>query len=156
MSEISELSKLAEPVVANLLQSDANKLYVELGMRAKTVATNPSAAGQFDPPVKHDVATMGPLDDLKRFGQRLFRRWNREAYELMCGKSDDDTQDREKLVKAIGFGDVAVASALTGLLVSSFGLAPAIATVLAALAVKRFFRPAHEEFCDVWKESLEE
>jgi hypothetical protein len=151
---MSDLSKLAEPVVTKLLQSDADKLYVELGMRAKTMAVEPTAAGEFDPPVKHDVATMGPLDDLKRFGQRLFQRWNREAYELMCGKSDDNAQDREKLAKAIGLGDIAVASALTGLLVSSFGLAPAIATVLAALVVKRFFRPAYDEFCEVWKESL--
>lgn len=153
---MSDLSELARPVVKKLLQSDVDKLYAELGMRAKTVTATPSAAGQLDPQIKHDVATMGPLDDLKRLGQRIFRRWNREAYKLMCNKSDDDAQDREKLVKAIGVGDVAVASALTGLLVSSFGLAPAIATALAALMVKRFFRPAYEEFCEVWKESLQE
>jgi hypothetical protein len=153
---MSDLSKLAEPVVTNLLQSDVDQLYEQLGMRAKTMAADLSAAGQLDPTVRHDERTMGALDSVKRFGQRIFRRWNREAYELMCGKSADDAQDRERLVKATGIGDVAVASVLTGLLVSSFGLAPAIAAVLAALVVKRFFRPAHEEFCEVWKESLEE
>ena len=127
---------------------------MKLGMRAKTMAADFTAAGQLDPEAKHDVATMGTLDDLKRLGLRLFKRWNREAYELICGKSADDAKDRKELVKTIGLGDVAVASALTGLLVSSFGIAPAIATVLAALVVKRFFRPAQEEFCEVWKESL--
>ena len=153
---MSDLSEQAQPVVENLLQSDVDQLYVELGMRAKTVITNPAIAGQFDPPVEHDVAIMGPSDDLKQFGQRLFQRWNREANELMCGKNDDNVKEREELVNAIGFGEVAVAASLAGLLVSSFGLAPAIATVVAAVVVKRFFRPAYEEFCEVWKESFEE
>ena len=153
---MNDISRQAEPVIKNLLQSDLDQLYAELGMRAKTIATDITAAGKLDPEAKYDVETMGPLDGLKRFGVRIFKRWNREAYELICGKNTEDEQDRQKLAKAIGLGDVAVASALTGLLVSSFGLAPAIATVLAALVVKRFFRPAHEEFCEVWKESLSE
>lgn len=57
------------------------------------------------------------------------------------------------MIAALGGGDVAVASALTALLIH-LGLAPVLAPIVAVIVAKRFFRPAYEEFCKTWKEKL--
>jgi hypothetical protein len=135
-----------------LLQASEDQLYVQLGICAKAIAANPAVAGSFEPTVTYDGAAMGPLDDVREFGRRLFRRWNREAWNLAC--SGDDKADRKKLLDAFGGGQAAVAATLSGLLVAHLGLAPALAAIIAALALKYFFRPAYEEFCTLWHEKL--
>jgi hypothetical protein len=151
---MSTLSTQAESAVKTLLKADENQLYEQLGLRAKAIEQDPSKAGSFDPSVVYDQAEMGLKEDILELGQRLFRRWNAEAYQLVCGSDAKDTKDRKNLTKAIGVSDVAVAAVLSGMLVTNFGLAPAIAAVVAALVVKRFCRPAYEEFCQVWKKHV--
>lgn len=151
---MSEPTKQTESAVANLLESDEDQLYEQLGIIAKAMGGNPSVSASFQPKVTYSEAVMGPMDDVRDLGKRIFRRWNKEAHKLICGSEEIDEKDREKLKQAFGFGEVTVAGALTGLLVTQFGLAPAIAAVLAALIAKRFFRPAYDEFCEFWKEKL--
>jgi hypothetical protein len=151
---MSNLTKQAEPAVKKLLLSDEGQLYEQLGIRAKAIAEDPTKSSSFEPEVIYDQAEMGLKEDVQEFGQRLFRRWNLEAHKLMCGSDPDAQKDREDLANAFGISDVAVAAALSALLVTYLGLAPAIAAVVAALAIKRFFRPAYEEFCVVWAKSL--
>ena len=93
---------------------------------------------------------MGARDELKKFGQRLFARWHREAFTLLCGADTRDEADRSELLHAAGAGDVALASAVAALLVGYLGLAPALAAVVAAIVTKRFFNPVYEEFCRTW------
>jgi hypothetical protein len=78
----------------------------------------------------------------------------REAFGLVCGTGSGDGGDRKKLAEAFGVGGTAVAALITAGLASTFGLAPAIAAVIAAIVVKRFLRPAYEEFCVVWGDRL--
>lgn len=151
---MSDLTKQAEPAVKKLLQADEDQLYEQLGIRAKAMAEDPSKGSSFEPDVIYAQAKMGAKEDVLEFGQRLFRRWNVEAHKLMCGSDPDDQKDREALANAFGVSDVAVAAALSALLVTQLGVAPAIAAVVAAIALKRFFRPAYEEFCEVWAKSL--
>ena len=141
----------ARPAVDNLLEADENQLYEQLGIRARALGRAPQLAGEFAPAVAFDSATMGPLETVRDFGKRIFERLQREAHDLMCG---DDDADRSDLLDAIGVGETAVAAVLAGLIVTHLGVAPAIAAVVAALIIKRFFRPAYEEFCAVWKEKL--
>lgn len=149
-----DLIKEAEPAVSKLLKADEDQLYEQLGIRAKAVAADPTVGSSFDPSVTYDQAEMGLKEDVREFGQRLFRRWEVEAYKLICGSDYEDQQDRKELVNSFGVSDVAVAAALSALLVTHLGLVPALAAVIAALVVKHFFRPAYEEFCQVWNKKL--
>lgn len=153
---MNDLSKQAEPAIGELLKADEYQLYEQLAMRVKGIEKAPEHAGDFAMKVTYQSAEMGLRDDVIELGERIFRRWNTAAYELVCGSEDADSEDRKKIAEAIGLGETAVAAALSGLLVSSFGLAPAIAAVVAALVIKRFGRPVYEELCKVWKRSIDE
>jgi hypothetical protein len=72
----------------------------------------------------------------------------------MCGGDPEDKEDREKLTRALSIGPGEVATMMAGALVLHFGIAPAIAAIVAALIVKRFFSSAYEEFCETWKGAL--
>lgn len=107
---MSDLSPSAS--VAKLLESPEDQLYQELGIRARAIAADPSLSGSFEPNVIHDAKLMGPLDDIKDLGRRIFRRWNREAYDLICGGDPVDEKDREKVRNSFGLGDAAVAGSI--------------------------------------------
>ena len=144
----------AEAAIAPLLGAEEDQLYAELGIRAKALSADPSTAGSFDPDVTYDAAEMGVMDDVRALGKKVFKRCNRELNGLVCGDDPDDAEDRAQLTSALGLGEPAVAAALAGLLVSSLGLAPAIAGVVAVIVVRRFFNPAMEQFCTAWTASL--
>lgn len=148
------LADQAKPTIEKLLKAEDSQLYEQLGMRAKAIADDPTKAGLFEPHVVYDQAQMGLKEDVLELGQRLFQRWNREAHNLVCGAEVQDQQDRSSLLGAFGIDEVAVAAALSALLVTNLGIAPALAAVVAVLLVKHFFRPGYEEFCQVWKKSL--
>jgi hypothetical protein len=149
------LTQHAEPVVAKLLKSDEDQLYEQLGIRNAALRIDPAKAGSFDPVVVYDGSHMGMKEEVRELGKRLFNRWNREGFELACGVAVEDEADRQQMMKALGLGDTAAAAALSALLVSNFGVAPAIAAVVAVLVIKRFFRPTFEEFCAVWRKNLD-
>lgn len=140
--------------IGELLGAEDDQLLVQLGMRTMAMTLNPAVAGSYAPDVTWDGTQMGGLDDLKKLGRRLFRRWNQEAFKLVCGDDPDDKGSRDEIKKAIGMGNVTLAAVVAGTLVSSFGLAPAVAGVVAALVVKRVLKPTHEEVCAVWREKL--
>ena len=152
---MSTLSAAAQPAIEQLLESDEDQLLEELGLRATALQTSPELAGRFTPDIAYDGTQMGALDTLRELGGRIFRRWEKESYGLVCGATDEDSTDRAKLAGAFGVGGAAVAALITAQLVTAFGLAPAIAAVIAALIIKRFMRPAYEEFCVVWGNRVE-
>lgn len=151
---MSDLTKQAHSAVEMLLKADEDQLFEQIGIRAKAIAEDPLKGSSFEPQVTYNQAQMGAKEDVLEFGKRLFFRWNQEAYRLICGSEPADEQDRKDLIDAFGVSDVAVAAALSTLLVTHLGLAPAIAAVVASLIIKRFFRPVHENFCQLWKKNL--
>jgi hypothetical protein len=137
----------------DLLTADEDTLLEKLGMRQIANTAQQPAVLQYDPVLTHDSQVMGALDDVRTLGRRLLARWSRELHKVMCGTAAADQKDRESLLKAIGVSDVAIASALTVLLIG-WGVAAAVATVVAALLVKRIIGPAGDEFCKLWGEKL--
>jgi hypothetical protein len=151
---MTRLDDLARPAVADLLHAEEEQLYEQLGLRLRAIALDPAVAGSFDPAVIYDGAQMGAKEDILALGKRIFKRWSAEAHQLLCGSGDDDAADRARVRDAFGSGESTVAAIVAGLLVSHLGIAPALAAVIAAIACKRFFRPAFEEFCAAWSKAL--
>jgi hypothetical protein len=148
------LEDQAKPAIEKLMQSDADQLYAELGLRQNAIKDNAQVAGQFDAAVSYDAPFAGPLDILKEFGQDLFDRLSKSIYDLVCSTNSENEEDRKKLEAAVHLGTTALATSLASLLVSSFFLAPAIAAVVATIAVKLFFKDTYGAFCDTWKKHL--
>lgn len=145
----------AQRAIEKLLQSEEGQLYEQLGLRSRAIAEDVAKAGSFEPSITDDTLdTMGLRDEAQELGRRLFNRWQVEIYNLVCGSAADNQKERKAVLDAIGLGEVAMAASLTGVLISLLGLAPPIAAVVAALVVKRFFRPAHEEICRTWSKHL--
>ena len=151
-----DLTKEAEPIVTRLLKAEETQLYEQLGIREISIEKDPAKANSFDPQVSYDQAQMGIKEDVQELGKRIFNRWQVEAYRLICRSNAEDQKDREELLNAFGISDVAVASTLSAVLVTNLGISAAIAAVVATLIIKRFFRPAQEEFCRVWQKNLPE
>ena len=150
----NDLMKQAKPAVENLLDATEGQLYEQLGIRAKAIINDPSKSGSFEPEVVFDGSIMGLKEDLLDFGKQFYKRWQLEAHKLTCGSATSDAADRNDLANAFGLGEASAGAAIAALLVSQFGLAPAIATVIGVLLIKRFFRPTYEEFCKAWTKSI--
>jgi hypothetical protein len=142
--------------MSKLLQSDSEQLYEELGLRRKAIAANPTYAGSYDPDVTYNAPFAGPLDVLRDFGKDFFSRVSGDAYGLVCGDDQENASERKKLLDSLNLGETAFAATLVTALIGTFGLAPALATVVAALVIRLFFRNAQKAMCDVWKKHLPE
>jgi len=150
---MTDIALEAKPAIETLLKSDEDQLYTELGARLETLRRDASVAGSFSPTL---TEPLGPADDLRLLGQRFFARIGTEAYGVVCGGQDGDTEEHQQLLTAFSIGTDAVATALVAVLVASLGLAPAIAAVVAAIVVKVFYRAAYGAMCDVWKQKVSE
>src|SRR5262245_58224344 len=128
--------------VARLLQSEPDQLYEELGLRKSAIMAEPARAGEFDSNATFDAPFAGPQDVLGDIGRHFFERFNRDAYELVCGSDKADATERKKILDSFNLGETMFATTLVGALVSTFGLAPSLATVVAALVVRLFFKNA--------------
>lgn len=139
-----------------LLYADEDTLHEQLGLRIRATASREQGVLEDNPTLIHDTQVMGPLDDLRELGRRVLRRWNRELYRVACGDETAAGEDRERIRDALNVGDVALGAAIASVLIGSFGVAPAVATVVGALVVKRLGVPAADELCKFWQENLAE
>ena len=151
---MSDLANQAEPIVKKLLKAEESQLYELLGIRDQAIQAEPEKSASLDPQVTYNQAQMGAKEDVLELGKNIFDHWAVGAYKLACGSEDEDLEDREQLITATGVSEVAIAAAIAGLLISQLAVPAALAPVIAAIAVKRFFRPAYGEFCKIWKKNL--
>lgn len=150
-----DLAQKAEPAVAELLGASEESLFQQLGIRAMALKQNPELSGNFASSADYLERDMGTLDDIRDYGKRFFRRWNVEAFKLVCGTDPEDAEDRKKLADAFGLGEGRLASLIAAMLVAQLGLAPAVAAVIAVIVLKRFlFNPGYQVSCEYWKNHL--
>lgn len=145
---------ITEREIALLQQSNEEQLLETLGLRAAIVTDNLSLSAETSPKIVAETLTaMGIQDDFKDLGRRILRRWERTAFELVCGKDPEDAKSRTELRNALGAGEAAAIGVLTAVLISA-GLMAALAPVVAAILVKKFFNSAYDVFCQYWQEKL--
>lgn len=122
-------------------------LFAELGRRASLIEAQPARAGELQLDAGPQPEGLG--EDFAMLGKRIFKRLVREFASLLCGDGADDASDRAKLRDAFGIGGDVLTAAIASALISGFGLAPAIATIVAALILRRVIMPTVEETCAV-------
>ena len=86
-------------------------------------------------------------------GQKVFDRVNAEAYKILCTPLGDEST-RETLDKALEENYTKAAGMLAPVLVSSLGLAPAVAAIVASLIIKRISKDIAGGICSTWEKSL--
>ena len=150
-----------EVLVESLWELDEDQLAAQIGDRAQAIEDEVAGLGtrgidsaSLDS-IDVNVAARASIDlRLLEAGQRLFDRVNPLVYELMCQPIGNDPQTQKILDEAIGQNYTKAAGMLSPVLISGLGLAPAIATLLATLIIKKIANYSATGICDNWKQNL--
>jgi hypothetical protein len=148
---MSQLTDKAQPAVEKLMEDTESQLYAELGRRSQLLQSEPEVLSDFD---LRSVQAQGAADDLIKAGERFFNRLSIQAYGVLCGEGPQDQAERQELIEAFAKGQQGIAAAIAGLLVANLAIAPAIATVVATLIVRKVAITAYETMCELWGKSL--
>jgi hypothetical protein len=152
---MSTQNALALKAVEELELLGDEDLYAELGSRLTAVRKTPDGSDKFAMVRGTDLVGYGPMwDAFKDLGKRFFARWSQNAYNLLCGGDDEDKADRAKIETALSVSREAAVTALALALTSAFGLAAGLATVVASIAMRLFFKSSRQAVCDVWAKHL--
>lgn len=139
-----------------LWDDDMDGLMLTLGARvkAKQEGIAEDELQMWDPPEEAFAVDVeaGPewTAMMKKFGQRWWEKLEPKLYDLIC---NEENEEHDKLMEALGEGAKTLAVALAGLIVAP-GVVPAIAIVVATIAAKKIFESGRETACEMWKESM--
>jgi precorrin-3B methylase len=75
-------------------------------------------------------------------------------HAFLCDPGAEDRQLRDRMLNAILAKDGGGVAVVAGGLVAAFGMSPAVAAIVAALAVKLIVAPAAKELCKTWGDAL--
>lgn len=139
------------PLTAALQGLDVPDLYAALGAEVSAAAKGSGEVARFAVTVDRDQLVRGSMSEL---GERIFKRWSRTLHGFLCEPSGEDADLRSQVLSALASRDVSASALVAGLLVGTFGIAPAIATLIAALVVQLFVKPVTDEICKYWGEQL--
>ena len=148
-------------IVESLWELDEDQLAAQIGDRAQAIEDDAAGLGTkgIDPGSLDSIdvgfASKGAIDPrLLEAGKRLFDRVNPLVYELMCKPLGNDSETQKILDEAINQNYTKAASMLAPVLVNGVGLAPAIATLLATLIIKKIANYAATGICETWQQNL--
>jgi len=144
-------------LVQQLLELDEESLEAQLGLQIQEMDSDVRGGSQgltIDS-IDLDAAARAPISpEVLATGQQLLKRLSAGLYDLMCNPLGSDSEAQNVLDEVINQNYVKAAGMLAPLLVSGLGLAPAIATLIATLVVKKIATSSSQEICKVWKASL--
>ncbi|MCB8766053.1 hypothetical protein L2E68_01825 [Planktothrix agardhii 1029] len=137
-------------LIPQLLELDEESLEAQLGLQVQG-----TAKGLTIDSIDLDAAARAPISpEVLAAGQQLLKRLNSGLYDLMCNPLGSDSETEKVLDEVINQNYTKAAGILAPLLVSGLGLAPAIATLIATLVIKKIAKAGSEEICKSWKASL--
>jgi hypothetical protein len=153
-----------EALVESLWELDDDELEAQIGSRAQAIGDDVAGRGAkgagADPAsldsIAVDMAARAPIDStLLQAGQRLFARINPMAHELLCKPLGGDDPETQKILdEVIEKNYTKAAGMLAPVLISGLGLAPAVATLLATLIIKKISNMAATGICETWEKNL--
>jgi hypothetical protein len=150
-----------EVIVESLWELDEDQLQAQLGSRAQAIEEDVAGRGTrgIDPAslesIDVNVAARASIDPrLLEAGKRLFDQVNPLVYDLMCKPLGDNTDTQKILDETINQNYTKAAGMLAPVLVSGVGLAPAVATLVATLIIKKIANTGAKAICETWEKSL--
>ncbi|MEG4503478.1 hypothetical protein QUA81_08210 [Microcoleus sp. F6_B4] len=150
-----------EVLVESLWELDEDQLEAQIGSHVQAIGDDVAGRGAIgvDPAslesLDVNVAARAAIDP--RFldaGRRLFDRVNPLVYQLMCKPLGDDPETQKILDETINQNYTKAAGMLAPVLVSGVGLAPAVATLVATLIIKKVSKYLATGICETWEKSL--
>lgn len=150
-----------EVIVDSLWELDEEQLEAQIGSRAQAIKDDIAGRGARGvdltswESIDVNVAARASIDP--RFleaGKQLFDRINPLTYELMCKPLGDDAETQKILDETINQNYSKAAGMLAPVLVSGLGLAPAVATLVATLIIKKVSKYLATGICETWEKSL--
>jgi len=150
-----------EAMVASLWELDEDQLEAQIGSRVQAIGDDVAGRGA----IGVDLASLESIDvnvaarasinqTFLNAGRQLFDRVNPLTYELMCKPLGDDADTQKILDETINQNYTKAAGMLAPVLVSGVGLAPAVATLLATLIIKKIAKRGANAICETWEKSL--
>ncbi len=151
---MTEVNNLAE----NIYDIDEDILESQLGILVEGMGgdlTGESTPRGFSiDSIDFDAVARAPISlAALQAGQKVFNQVSGKAYEILCTPLGDKSTE-EALDKALEENYTKAAGILAPVLVSSLGLAPTIAAIIAVLIIKKISKGAAGGICSTWAKSL--
>ena len=132
-------------LIPQLLELDEESLEEQLGLQVEgtldSIDINATVRAAINP-------------EVLAAGKHFLKQLNSGLYDLMCNPLGSDPETEKVLDEVINQNYTKAARILAPVLVSGLGLAPAIATLIATLVVKKIAKAGSEAICKSWKASL--
>jgi hypothetical protein len=116
-------------------------------------------AGQFIEPtvsatsgILGEEYELGIIHDARELGLRVIKRLSTELHSVVCGTKQQDSHDRDLIIKAVGGDKLILTTVVASVLVTALGVSPYVATPASIIIVRRILSPTGEEICSYWAE----
>lgn len=139
-----------------LRSADLKNLYGRLGAYTEQFQNDPQAFAEADAQITiQGQIAGGAMDEMVDLGKRITAQCSKKLYAVTCDSRADSAQARKSILDALGLKSAdALAASLTSVLVGSFGMAPAIAVVIAVILARVLLPATREGICEYWKAKL--